>query len=107
MERSKAGKGDSWVGVLKDMVGKISLLDTDVKEAREQARHTQGSSVPGRGNSRCQGLEVGMCLAYSKHNIETSLGHSSDLENKQVNTSINEDVKHSNGKNFLEFRRET
>lgn len=35
MERSKAGKGDSWVGVLKDMVGKISLLDTDVKEARE------------------------------------------------------------------------
>ena len=48
-----------------------------------------------------------MCLAYSKHNIETSLGHSSDLENKQVNTSINEDVKHSNGKNFLEFRRET
>ena len=80
-------------------------LDKDMKEAREQAMHMQGNSVPARGNGGCKGLQVGMCLAYSKDNDETSLGHSNDFEKKLVNTLINEDVRHSDGKNCLEFKR--
>lgn len=37
-----------------------------------------------------------MWLAYSKDNNEISLGHS-DFESKQVNASMNKDVKHTDG----------
>lgn len=39
-------------------------MSRDLKEGRGSHVGNWGKSIPGRGNSRCKGPEVGLCLVY-------------------------------------------